>query len=69
MILIAAAIYFLIGLFLVGLWEAFDDSHSDIFILIVFFWPIALCALAIIVAVITPYTIGKWIGSKIKEWF
>lgn len=69
MILIAAAIYFLIGLFLDGLWEAFDDSNSDIFVLIIFFWPIALGALAIIVAVVTPYAVGKWIGSKIKEWF
>ena len=69
MILIAAAIYFLVGLFLSGLWEAFDGSDSDIFVIILFFWPIALGALAILAAVVTPYTVGKWIGNRIKEWF
>ena len=68
MILIITAIYLLIGLFLSGLWEAFDDC-SDAFTLIVLFWPIVLGVLAIMVAVVTPFIIGKWIGNRIKGWF
>lgn len=62
------AIYFIIGLFLSGLCEAFDDNN-DMVVLILFLWPIVLGILAIMVAVITPFIIGKWIGDRIKEWF
>lgn len=68
MILIAVIIYFIIGLFLSGLWETFDDN-TDECMLILFLWPIALGILAILVAVVTPFIIGKWIGNRIKEWF
>lgn len=68
MILTAVIIYFLIGLFLAGLWEAFDNETS-ISILIIFCWPIVLCFLAIIVAVVMPYAIGIWIGDRVKGWF
>ena len=67
MILTAVTIYFTIGLFLSGLWEAFDDG-TNMFALILFFWPIVLSMLAILVAVVTPFIIGKWIGGRIKGW-
>ena len=70
MILIAAAIYLLIGLFLGGLWDAFDDGSGniDIFMLITLLWPIVLFLLAIIAVVVMPYVVGKWIGEIIKSW-
>lgn len=68
MILTAMIIYFTIGLFLSGLFEAFYDS-ADMFALILFLWPIVLGILAIMVAVVTPFIIGKWIGDRIKGWF
>lgn len=66
-ILTAVIIYFIIGLFLSGLFEAFVDS-TDMFALILFLWPIVLGVLAILVAVATPFVIGKWIGDRIKGW-
>lgn len=61
-------IYFLIGLFIAGFYMAFDNDISA-FLLILFFWPIALLMAIFIVAVVIPVVLGKWIGSRIKEWF
>lgn len=59
--------YLIIGLFLAGMYMQFDDSFGW-FATVIFFWPILLGLLAIIVAVALPIWLGTVIGKRIKTW-
>ena len=64
----ALVTYFLIGLFIAGFCEEFDDDPGT-FVLVTALWPVLLVSIAFIFIVAIPIMFGKWMGHVVKRWF